>query len=75
VPVSRADREAEPPVKRRRRVEIAHRMNDMIEAARHPVLSGLRISRRKQSRALFQQNGTAHGAITAGVVAKCIVPE
>jgi hypothetical protein len=38
VPVACADRETHAAVKLRRAVEIANRMNDMIEAARHDVL-------------------------------------
>jgi len=36
VPVARADDETEPLVQRPARVEVAHRVNDMVEAARHP---------------------------------------
>ena len=37
MPVARADRKAEPPVEIGGRVEIAHRVDDVVEAARHRV--------------------------------------
>src|SRR4030088_2604737 len=37
--VARPDRKSEAPVARRRRVEVAHRMDDMVEAARHGAKS------------------------------------
>ena len=37
--VARTNREAEAPVARRRRVEVTHRMDDMVEAARHDAKS------------------------------------
>ena len=42
--VARADREAEPPVQIGRGVEIAHRMDDVIEAARHSVPFGATVA-------------------------------
>jgi hypothetical protein len=35
--IARADDEAEPLIERRRRVEVVHRMNDMVESPRHPA--------------------------------------
>src|SRR5689334_20284604 len=40
--VARADREAEPRISLARRVEVVHRMHDMVETARHDALPGHR---------------------------------
>src|SRR3954471_8271107 len=47
VPVARADGEAGPAIKRRRRVEIADGVHDMVEPSGHPAVVGLYFSAEK----------------------------